>query len=63
MRWRTTGNTKDGNARACVMLLEITASDVEVEFLRVRYDVDKAAAAIASSGLPPYFAEKLKEAR
>lgn len=57
------GKPKDGDPRACVTLIDITADNVNVEFLRVPYDVEKAAAAIVSSGLPSYFAERLKEAR
>ena len=57
------GKPKDGDPRACVTLVDITAETVNVEFLRVPYDIDKAAQAIMASGLPPYFAEKLKEAR
>ena len=41
-------------------LIDIFAETVNVEFLRVSYDVDKAAQAIVSSGLPEYFAERLK---
>ncbi|GAB4483148.1 MAG: metallophosphoesterase family protein [Thermodesulfovibrionales bacterium] len=57
------GKPKDGDPRACVTLIEITSDDVKVEFLRVPYDVEKAAQAIAASGLPEYFAQRLKEAR
>lgn len=57
------GKPKDGDPRACVTLIDITAETVKIEFLRVPYDVDKAAHAIVMSGLPEYFAEKLKEAR
>jgi putative phosphoesterase len=57
------GKPKDGDPRSCVALIDVTADKVTVEFLRVPYDVEKAAAAIVSSGLPPYFAEKLIEAR
>lgn len=57
------GKPKDGDVRACVTMVNITSDDVKVEFLRVPYDVEKAAQAIVSSGLPPYFAERLKEAR
>jgi predicted phosphodiesterase len=56
------GKPKDGDPRACVTLLDITADRVEVEFLRVPYDVEKALEDIVASGLPPYFAVKLKEA-
>jgi len=57
------GKPKDGDPRACVTLIEIAADTVNVDFLRVPYDVVKAAQAIMTSGLPPYFAERLKEAK
>jgi putative phosphoesterase len=57
------GKPKDGDPRACVTLIDITAGTVNVEFLRVPYDVEKAAQAIVTSGLPAYFAERLKEAK
>ena len=54
------GKPKDGDVRACVTLVEFLPDEVTVEFLRVPYDVEKVAAAIETSGLPPYFAEKLR---
>jgi len=57
------GKPKDGDPRSCVTLVEITPAAVNVDFLRVFYDVEKAAAAIIASGLPVYFAQSLKEAR
>jgi len=36
---------------------------VKTGFLRVPYDIEKTASAIIESGLPPYFAEKLREGR
>jgi diadenosine tetraphosphatase ApaH/serine/threonine PP2A family protein phosphatase len=57
------GKPKDGDPRACVTLTDIAPDDVKVEFLRVPYDVEKTAQAIVTSGLPPYFAERLREAR
>jgi putative phosphoesterase len=57
------GKPKDGDPRACVTLIERTEDNVNVEFLRVPYDVQKASTAIIASGLPPYFARKLTEAR
>jgi len=57
------GKPKDGDPRACVTLLTITADKVNVEFFRVPYDVQKTADAIVASGLPEYFADRLKEAR
>ncbi|NTW67234.1 MAG: YfcE family phosphodiesterase [Nitrospirae bacterium] len=55
------GKPKDGDSRACLTVLEITPDTVSVDFIRVPYDVEKTAAAIASSGLPPYFAETLRK--
>ena len=57
------GKPKDGDPRACVTLVDITADNVKVDFLRVAYDVEKAAEAIFASGLPPYFAYRLKASR
>ncbi len=57
------GRPKDGDSRACVALMEITPDLVSVEFLRVPYDVEKAARATAKSGLPVYFSERLREGK
>jgi putative phosphoesterase len=57
------GKPKDGDPKACVTMIDITAEAVKVEFLRVPYDVEKTAQAIVASGLPAYFAERLKEAK
>lgn len=54
------GRPKDGDWRACYVLLTIDQSGASVEFVRVRYDVDKAASAIGESDLPNEFAEVLK---
>jgi putative phosphoesterase len=57
------GKPKDGDPRSCVTLVDITSETINVEFLRVSYDVNKVAEAIISSRLPPYFSGKLREAR
>jgi putative phosphoesterase len=54
------GKPKDGDARACITMVEITRGDVKTEFVRVPYDIAWTASAIIESGLPPYFAEKLR---
>jgi putative phosphoesterase len=54
------GKSKDGDPRACLTLLEITPDIVAVDFIRIPYDVEGTAAAIVSSGLPPYFVERLR---
>ncbi len=57
------GKSKDGDPRACVTVINITADDVKVDFLRVPYDIEKAAQAIIRGGLPAYFADGLKEGK
>jgi len=54
------GRPKDGNWRAGYVLLDVTASTVDVEVRRVEYDVERAARAILESGLPGEFAEYLR---
>jgi putative phosphoesterase len=57
------GKPKDGDPRACVALIEITKDVVITNFLRVSYNVAGTAEATVASGLPAYFAERLKEGR
>lgn len=54
------GKPKDGDTRACVCIVDITPENVETTFLRIPYDVEKVATAIIKSGMPSYFAEKLR---
>ena len=54
------GRPKDGDWRACYVLLSVEASGASVEFVRVPYDVDEAADAIRVSDLPAEFAGILK---
>ncbi len=54
------GRPKDGDWRACYVLLSMESSGACVEFVRVPYDVDEAADAIRTSDLPGEFAELLK---
>lgn len=35
------GRPKDGDARACLCIVEITEDRVDSEFLRIPYDVEK----------------------
>lgn len=55
------GKSKDGNPRTCVTLVDITDKEVKTEFLRTQYDIEKVASAIIANGLPPYFAERLRQ--
>jgi predicted phosphodiesterase len=54
------GRPKDGDWRACYVLLTVDGSGARVEFVRVEYDIDEAARAIQESELPSEFAEGLK---
>ncbi len=63
------GKPKDGDVRACYVVVTIdqTASitnqdAVHVEFVRVKYDVEKAAQAVELSLLPDAFADNLRKA-
>jgi putative phosphoesterase len=57
------GKPKDGDPRSCLTVIEMAPTILTVDFIRLVYDVEKVAEAINISGLPPYFAEKLKEGR
>src|ERR1700694_1425633 len=54
------GRPKDGDWRACYVLVSMETSGARVEFVRVPYEVDEAADAIRVSDLPSEFAEILK---
>jgi predicted phosphodiesterase len=54
------GRPKDGDWRACYVLLSTEATGVRVEFARVPYDVKEAADAIRVSELPDEFADVLE---
>lgn len=50
------GRPKDGDARACYVVLDVGAERVQATHVRVAYDVDAAGAAVVAAGLPPEFA-------
>jgi predicted phosphodiesterase len=54
------GRPKDGDWRAGYVLLDIGEGPVRVEFVRVAYDVERAARGIRDSELPDAFAEYLR---
>jgi putative phosphoesterase len=63
------GKPKDGDPRACYVLLTIhdysntmVAESIKVEFMRVRYDIEVAAQAIEKSPLPNQLADMLRKA-
>lgn len=63
------GKPKDGDIRACYVLLTINEDSsiykkdsIHAEFIRVDYDVEKAAKAVEDSVLPNAYAEMLRKA-
>jgi predicted phosphodiesterase len=54
------GRPKDGDWRAGYVLLAAQDESADVEFVRVEYDVERAARAIISSDLPNDFADYLR---
>ena len=50
------GRPKDGDPRACYVLLSLRDSGVVADFVRVEYDVERVAREIVAHGLPPEFA-------
>ena len=60
------GKPKDGDPRACYVIIELSPDAPAapgVEFVRVEYDVERAARAVEESPLPDAFARMLREAR
>ncbi len=57
------GRPKDGDPRACLCIVDITPDNVETEFLRISYNIEKTVSAIIKSGMPLYFAEKLRSGK
>ncbi len=54
------GKPKDGDPRACYVVLKGKGKELTVEFIRVRYDVERAATAIETSEMPGEFAAMLR---
>jgi predicted phosphodiesterase len=54
------GRPKDGDPRACYVVLQIADGSLSPEFVRLPYDVERAARDIAAGGLPSEFAEFLR---
>jgi diadenosine tetraphosphatase ApaH/serine/threonine PP2A family protein phosphatase len=54
------GRPKDGDPRAGYVLLDATSAGIEIEIVRVEYDVEAAAVAILESDLPHEFADFLR---
>lgn len=54
------GKPKDGDWRACYVLVSVDASELSTEFVRIAYDIDEAVNAIRNSELPAEFADVLR---
>jgi putative phosphoesterase len=57
------GKPKDNDPRACYVTLAADGRDLTVEFIRVAYDVEKAAQAIEATDMPDEFAEMLRQGK
>jgi putative phosphoesterase len=57
------GKPKDGDPRACYLLLRVSGGEIAVEFVRVPYDVERAARGIEATEIPDEFAVMLREGR
>lgn len=55
------GKPKDGDPRACYVVLSADGTDLQVQFHRVEYDVERTATAIEESEMPSAFADMLRE--
>ncbi len=54
------GRPKDGDPRAAYVILETIDGSIRVEIIRVSYDIDRAATAVVSAGLPLELANFLR---
>lgn len=54
------GKPKDGDPRACYVVLEAEGRELEVRFIRVPYDVERAARAIEASEMPHEYGAMLR---
>jgi predicted phosphodiesterase len=57
------GKPKDGDPRACYVVLRADPGGLQVEFRRVAYNVERSARAIEASGLPHEYAHMLREGK
>lgn len=57
------GKPKDNDPRACYVILAAQGEALTAEFVRVPYDVEKAARAIEATDMPDEFAQMLRHGR
>ena len=54
------GKPKDGDSRACYIVLTADGDDLNVEFHRVEYDIEHIVRSIEDTEMPDAFAEMLR---
>jgi predicted phosphodiesterase len=54
------GRPKDGDPRACYVVLSEEGGEVHAQFVRVAYDIELVAREIRNSGLPTEFADVIR---
>jgi diadenosine tetraphosphatase ApaH/serine/threonine PP2A family protein phosphatase len=54
------GKPKDHDPRACYLVLRVNGKTIEVEFVRVPYEVERTARAIEASEMPHEYAQMLR---
>ncbi|HET9637523.1 MAG TPA: metallophosphoesterase family protein [Gemmatimonadaceae bacterium] len=54
------GRPKDGDPRACYVIVSANGTQLSAEFMRVEYDTELVAREIISSGLPAEFADVIR---
>jgi diadenosine tetraphosphatase ApaH/serine/threonine PP2A family protein phosphatase len=54
------GKPKDKDPRACYITLDADDTGLKVEFIRVAYDIERAAQAIEASDMPHEYAGMLR---
>lgn len=57
------GKPKDDDPRACYVVVSAAGRSLNVDFVRVPYDVEKAARAIEAAAMPDEFAAMLRQGR
>lgn len=55
------GKPKDDDPRACYLVLSAAGRDLDVRFVRVPYDVERAAQAIEATEMPDEFVQMLRQ--
>ncbi|WP_435181255.1 metallophosphoesterase family protein [Halorussus sp. AFM4] len=55
------GKPKDNDNRACYVVLSADGEKLDSEFIRVSYDIERAATGIETTAMPDEFAEMLRE--